>query len=739
MPHPLPPKPMTRYIGRASTNQDKPAAVREGNEGQHVSKKAKLLEQPNPMGSRSSGKYQVTKDAPFSLRRIPVVLLFQIASCLRADDVLALARTSKLFRMALMNHASVAVWRAAISNTEKLPQCPETISEPRYVAVIFATLCFSCGIEPISTKYNSNKNSIIRLCETCGKAEYGSVCEATFLLLTIIARRTINWRSIQPVEVQGLFQSVFALRSDVDKEVQLFQKIKASGNQEKLNAWRAERFRVHASQNKFYTEYLTFKGHYERYQLIDAQKRRDTIRQNKHIELSAQMETRIKRRLIALGWTEQDLIFPRPTRLESLKELNHDTPFTERHWKKIKPKIIAILENNRVTRPVWEKEERRDDRHARLQTLWETFKISLSSQTGPLPTSQTLAEAGLAASRLFPVPEFPDVKDWPIIKKLIETDVSVTEMEASFAQRHIQIYQEVFIWGGPVKAALADVVRQGLAQSNNLLDTPIVGTIAGHSTSNPFSQLSPEMQLLIRADTLFDGTYSPPFCSYDTFIHLVHKSQSYYYSNSPLNTTQFKCHPTAPAITRTLLKNLGRPTNTSLLELQALDERFVCGRCQDTKPKTWLKVVQHYVTQGKRWEDVRMSWFVDRNIAFHDLHALESDNPKPLIRILGTEEQSAMGANASALVDPSQVWLIHELSNPELEAPNVDLTQASNKYFGGINLYEIIINTEHGKDGFDDEESWLDSRVISKMRRRPHVMKAGDGEGGDQGDRDEDE
>ncbi|KAF8602607.1 hypothetical protein BDV93DRAFT_397406, partial [Ceratobasidium sp. AG-I] len=64
-----------------------------------------------------------------------------IVSYLQANDVLSLARTSKSLRKALLSRSSVAIWRVAISNTEKLPRCPENLSEPQYVALIFATLC----------------------------------------------------------------------------------------------------------------------------------------------------------------------------------------------------------------------------------------------------------------------------------------------------------------------------------------------------------------------------------------------------------------------------------------------------------------------------------------------------------------------------------------------------------------------------------------------------------------------
>ncbi|KAF8602608.1 hypothetical protein BDV93DRAFT_523976 [Ceratobasidium sp. AG-I] len=541
----------------------------------------------------------------------------------------------------------------------------------------------------------------------------------------------MNWSDVRPVDVRALFRDAIVLRCEVDNDAPVFQDIKASGDQNRLDQWTADKQKRRANQDLFQTEFGMYKEHDQKFRAIHEQRWKDEMLHNRHAE--------IKKRLKVLGWTEQDMVFPRHTQTQWLTELNHNTPFTEKHWNKIKGRMIVLLEVNRATRPAWEKEYRQANRYARLRTLWNTtFRAELVSQTGPLPTSQTLAEAGLAVSCLLPIPEYLDIAEWPIIRELRDTDVSATEMEANFTQSRAQIYQAISIWGGSAKAALADVVRRELAQIDYTSDTPIVGTITGDSKSNPFSELSPDTQLFIRADTLIQGTYLPNFYSYDTFIRLVRQGQM---GCAPLDTTKFKCHPTAPAITRALLKSLGRPTNTSILELQALDERFVCGRCHDTNPKPWFEVVQHYVTQGKQWEDVRTSWFIDHGITFHNLHTLEPGNPKPLIRIVGAEEQWAMAADD--LEDLNQLWVMcgpclhswsypqpftraklvahlcqaHELSQPQLEDSDVELSKISKKQIKGIDLYEVIIERFMcSTDGYDYEGSQRNDMVVGNMR-----------------------
>lgn len=243
-----------------------------------------------------------------------------------------------------------------------------------------------------------------------------------------------------------------------------------------------------------------------------------------------------------------------------------------------------------------------DARYAHLKTLWDAIKVDLASPTDPVTVSQSLAEAGLAVSRLMPVPEFLDVVEWPIMKRLVKPNVSFSEMGPKLTQGRAQLDQEILKWGNSIKESLAGSLRQGLDESGYTLDSPIVGTMANSSPTNPFEEISLEMQLLLRADSIFvPHSYTcqseSPVLYYDTFICSIrqHFNRSGELDlKKPLNTIHFECHPIAPGIARALLKCLGRPTNLSILELRALDKRFVCGRCSDNKPKSWLGMVSSY-------------------------------------------------------------------------------------------------------------------------------------------------
>lgn len=201
-----------------------------------------------------------------------------------------------------------------------------------------------------------------------------------------------------------------------------------------------------------------------------------------------------------------------------------------------------------------------------------------------------------------PTPEFSDTLQWPVIKDLLNTDRSVSEMEGCFVQQRPAIDREVSAWCTRIKIALADLVRESLIEHKCTVDTPVTGTIAGDLSNSPLRYLSPEMQLLARADTIFmpyeprdhfHGVPSMRLCDYETYMHSLRRWIGYERDDKwkPISDTRFRVHLTAPAMARTLLGVLGKPLHTTILEMEDLGECFVCGRCNDEEPKSWLEIV----------------------------------------------------------------------------------------------------------------------------------------------------
>ncbi|KAF8186012.1 hypothetical protein BJ912DRAFT_852529 [Pholiota molesta] len=75
------------------------------------------------------------------LPSVPLDVLFEIFSHLAPLDLLRLARTTKELRKLLLHRSSTFVWKAALSNVEGLPACPEDMSLPCWTNLVFDHHC----------------------------------------------------------------------------------------------------------------------------------------------------------------------------------------------------------------------------------------------------------------------------------------------------------------------------------------------------------------------------------------------------------------------------------------------------------------------------------------------------------------------------------------------------------------------------------------------------------------------
>lgn len=65
----------------------------------------------------------------------------QIFSFLHPMDLLNLARTSKDFRILLLQRSSAAAWKTSRLQVYGLPDCPPDMSEPQYANLVFYPHC----------------------------------------------------------------------------------------------------------------------------------------------------------------------------------------------------------------------------------------------------------------------------------------------------------------------------------------------------------------------------------------------------------------------------------------------------------------------------------------------------------------------------------------------------------------------------------------------------------------------
>lgn len=95
---------------------------------------------------------------------IPMDIFTQIVSYLFPKDIISLSRSNKSLRNLLMRRSSRHIWTSAMKNVEGLPPCPSDMTEPSYLALLFARDCMGCGRLIGGRLYGELR---VRLCVSC--------------------------------------------------------------------------------------------------------------------------------------------------------------------------------------------------------------------------------------------------------------------------------------------------------------------------------------------------------------------------------------------------------------------------------------------------------------------------------------------------------------------------------------------------------------------------------------------
>ncbi|TFK94523.1 hypothetical protein K466DRAFT_657712 [Polyporus arcularius HHB13444] len=77
----------------------------------------------------------------------PMNIALEIALHLHPLALLQFSRTNRSLRASLLSSNSRRIWRATLRSVPGLPSCPEDMSEPAYVALVFDRYCMSCGTD----------------------------------------------------------------------------------------------------------------------------------------------------------------------------------------------------------------------------------------------------------------------------------------------------------------------------------------------------------------------------------------------------------------------------------------------------------------------------------------------------------------------------------------------------------------------------------------------------------------
>ncbi|QRW07527.1 Synaptobrevin [Ceratobasidium sp. AG-Ba] len=481
------------------------------------------------------------------LMNMPVDIFAAIAVYLDPVDLVFFARANRFFRQILMRRSFVSVWRAAESNVEGLPPCPEELCEPQYAALVFVKCCSMCG-EPALRPMDPILQ--VRLCVKCREEHAVETHRVTDPSLVFSSRTLVPGK-------HGYWGSSWCLYEDARAVKTKLDELASDQKTNEKAKWLEERRAVVEKRTK-----------------VKGQGAQPLIQYLKAIEEGHDAElSRIRK--------QQAIV-------------SHLAPFA---------RALDTL----------------DSKGSQLEgTLAELDKKV------KLPDTRLLRMA---------FPSHDIVVQWPAYKTLIETEMTMEELDSALQESRPTFDKLVIGWIKELEQTLIGLLPEEATSSGDktlVNDDPPAQLVAsipnynlvisGNSENCPFSSLPWNLQRLLRADTIFVRLTTPVYYPDD-------------FSAMRVDIKHLSFRPQTAGIARALLKFLGRPDAT-FLEMKAAGAAFACGRCKVDKPMTWVELIRHYNdeansnTTAQKHTRIRSS--IIKYVFMHDVN--EDVPDKPLLK-----------------------------------------------------------------------------------------------------------
>ncbi|CAE6422560.1 unnamed protein product [Rhizoctonia solani] len=614
---------------------------------------------------------------------MPPEVFNEIANHLLPMDLLSLARSNKFFRKVFMSRSSQHIWIRALGNLPDLPPCPPELNVPAYVSLIFSKTCSSCGARVLR---RMDPYLYVRLCNSCRDEQLFEMSLFTPLCAFLPKSDVINHPR------PGF---VYTLESE-------FQKIKAAAEKDQdedaFTKWQEERIAEierRQEHGDMLEEYLNLMEEEREMEL-------DDLKQQRHNQIEA--------RLLKEGWSLQDMASSPNNSAEWHKRTWQPKPITDRVWANLYPKLVPLLKSNRAYHDRVEKESRRRARIKKLRGLADSIRQALPPLvhlTLKPPEDNETTGSSAPPARASSVPEYPDknvdqpfpamteLLTWPMIKNIVDDDTSPEDAETRFGEVRAEFDQAVVEWREKIEQDLVEIWHAGRDEDREdqvesstrkgkgkaVKQTAKTNTrgsrgrtaVASKSTAGPashsvelvlpdfvatftkpdgttttnLSDLSPNLQLLLRADTLFKSSqYSrdyaypgivpraAPFC-----VILGGPDELMY--GERWDAGLFKRDDETSAVAKELLALAGR-SEASVAEMEALGGNFRCGGCNRTLTDTWYDLVRHYATEQGRWRQAQEKIKAEpkAGFVFNNTHDLRPGNPRPFAHFMTPQAAS---------------------------------------------------------------------------------------------------
>ncbi|KAG8703926.1 hypothetical protein FRC08_002555 [Ceratobasidium sp. 394] len=366
-----------------------------------------------------------------------------------------------------------------------------------------------------------------------------------------------------------------------------------------------------------------------------------TARRNRTKELKRNWHEQVEQRLLALGWSQNEADLPREKQGQWRPLASRAQVLTEESWSRLEPVILGFLTTEAEDRVRREREQRSKI----LEGQFHGLQNDMDTLPDPI-VGLPAAEIADTMAKWLPIPQYVDALEWPMIRDLLETDVSEAHMVDRFKQHRDEIILLITNWGRQVKREWASILREGRRKDGLVPDAPRPRLPASGAGRNLLEDLDPDTCLLLRADSIFAHRDQSSILSYDILMRSIQHGFNRFTTpritrRDLFDLTAYTFHSEASGIARALLASLGQQ-DASVPEFNVVFGRwFLCGRCGNRYRMSWMCMVKHYLDMNREyWNKVQphLHKFSELGIAFKNRHALQSEDTRPLVIYLSGQE-----------------------------------------------------------------------------------------------------
>ncbi|KAG8725327.1 hypothetical protein FRC09_002209 [Ceratobasidium sp. 395] len=625
----------------------------------------------------ASSSKKPSKSSLIPLYNLPPEVFNEIVACLMPADLLSLAQTTKFFRKMLMTRTSQHLWKAAMRNVLQLPECPPQLSEPEYISLLYSNTCSNCGVKVLRTM---DPYLLARLCNKC-RDELVQKVDPMDPIYQIVPRSNVTKMRGKSAHVtfKSDFDNMFRDPRHRSTKSRWYKNRKAEVDQRQTYGRRLDKF----------------------LKAVELKQEEETNR------LKQQRWQEIKDRIAEHGWIEADMTPSPENQAEWHQLVEQPKPITDRIWTNLYPKLTPLLQSNREHYEQVEKLKRRRQRIKKMEIMTKTMREALPPlvhATMIPPSRDENSETAPAVYRDvkldMPFPSTAELVTWPMIKSIVDHDhLSPEDAEAGFADVREEVDTAVVEWRNTIEQDLFKIWNAGeedgkpnsskgkakgkattRATTRNVQKGKGRASTAGNSesqdsqlvlpeftvtfaelegtTTTDLSNLSPNLQLLLRADTFFTAD----FLVHYTFPAIVPRA-------TPLgrivggaedandgqrwDSGKYARDHERSAIAKQLLALIGRPAATSA-ETDAFGENFLCGRCTWGLPGRWDTFVRHYAREQAQWKQAQEKIRAEPGLKFvyNNTHDLGPGNPKPFAQFMTPQESAEYSLQRTILDMP---------------------------------------------------------------------------------------